>query len=530
MSLQVSRREFLGSFLGAALATTLGSCAPALVGSAPTSQSTATSAALPAANPAARQGGTLRFGKVGDFQSLEPQASRPDGSLDHLYDVWDQLITVDANRQVQPMLAESWDIANNHQQIKFSLRPGVQFHTGRELTADDVKFSLLRIQDPKISSSLTGRMAPMTSVDTPDKYTVIVNASRPWVEAFDVLNQATIIDPITFQSDELSKPTGTGPFRFVEYTPGDHLRLSKNQNYWRTGLPYVDEVLVSIHTDAQAATVALESGALDVMSVGVPITDVLRLQTDPKYQVLINDQSGNSWDLVQNCTRAPTDNKLVRQALNYALDRKRMADTVWHGLQNPLVLPWNPSSPSYDATKNQAYAFDLDTARSLLAQAGITSANFDITWQAGPPEPGVMAQIYQADLARIGITTTLKPMESAAWVQAIYNAGYQGVAFGIFGLGNLNPASGVTGQTYGPQSNFGGFKDDAYTQLINQVLTETDPAKQHQLYSQLNDYYLDQAWTLDIVPNPEHAVARSNVHGLRYDNRTGLVIGEIWLQ
>ena len=474
-------------------------------------------------------GGTLRFGNVGGFLTLEGQTTGPEGSLDQLRVIWEQLISLDTNHQPQPMLAESWEFANNDQQITFNLRQGVQFHSGRELTSDDVKFSLLRLQDPKIGSVLTPLMMTMTGVDTPDRYTVVVSASRPWVEVFDILNRAAIVDPVTLQSDGLAKPTGTGPFMFAEYAQGDHLRLAKNANYWQSGLPHLDEVLVSIYANAQAADVALEAGALDLVSVGMPLTDVLRLQADPTYQVLINPASGTTWAVCYNCTKPPTDNKLVRQALGYALDRKRIADTVWHGLESPIVLPWNAASPAYDASRNSAYAFDLDTARALLAQAAPTTTSLELIWAVGPPEYETMAQIYQSDLQQVGLDVTLKPLEGPAFIQYANGLQYQGIRLASYGTANLSPAVGVYGGLYAPQANFSGFQDDAYTQLVSQVVSETDPARQQQLYAQLTDYYLDQSFVQQLVPNPEHVVAQANVHGLRYDMRPGLVLGEVWL-
>jgi ABC-type transport system substrate-binding protein len=475
-----------------------------------------------------QDGGTLRFGNVGGFLTLEGQTVGPEGSMDQLRVIWEQLIRLDANHQPQPMLAESWDVADNYQQIRFNLRHGVRFHTGSELTADDVKFSLLRLQDPKIGSALTTAMGPMTGVETPDKFTVDLTASRPWIEVFETLNRAAIIDPVTLQSDGLAKPTGTGPFMFAEYAQGDHLRLVKNPMYWQPGLPHLDEVVVSIHADGQSALVALEAGALDLVSVGLPIADMLRLQTDPSYQVLLNQAPGATWGVCLNCTRPPTDNKAVRQALSYALDRKRLAESVWHGLEAPIVLPWTPMSPAYDASKNGLYAFDLDKARSLLAQSGATMNSLEIIWPAGPPEFSTMAQIYQSDLTALGFDVTLRPIEGPAFVQYANSLQYQGIRIATFSA-NLSPASATLGTAYGPRTNFSGFKADAYTQLVNQVVTETDPAKQHQLYDELNDYFLDQSWVLPIVPNPEHVTARANVHGLRYDTRPGLVLGEISL-
>jgi ABC-type transport system substrate-binding protein len=140
-----------------------------------------------------------------------------------------------------------------------------------------------------------------------------------------------------------------------------------------------------------------------------------------------------------------------------------------------------------------------------------------------------MAQIYQADLAQIGFNVTLRPLDNAIFLDIANNFKYQGIRLGTHSLGNLTPASNTTGGTYGPANNFAGFKDDAYTMLVNQVVTETDPVKQQQLYNQLNAYYMDQAWTLHIVQNPEHAVARSNVRGLEYDARPALPLAEVWL-
>jgi peptide/nickel transport system substrate-binding protein len=482
---------------------------------------------------APQRGGSLRFGAIGDFlgggggAALEPQTIS--SGEDNLYSVWDRLVSIDGRQQLQPMLAESWETADDFRQITFHLRKGVQFHTGRELTADDVKWSLQRVQDPKLGSNFTGRIAPLTGIDTPDSSTVIVNASRPWVEAFDVFQQLNILDPVTFAAEGLSRPTGTGPFMFVEYVPGDHLRLTRNPNYWRTGIPYLDEVVVSIHRDAQAAVVSLEAGALDLISNGLPTSDFVRLTQDPGYETLLNDHTGTSWAMYLNCTRAPTNNKLVRQALNYALDRQRMADAVWHGLQAPIVLQWLPTSPAYDADKNHGFAFDLDNAKSLLAQAGVGPTHFDLIYQSpAPPQVAAMLQIYQADLAKIGIDVALQPLESAGF-NAARNAFNFDLDLGGFTIAHLLPQSQMLGFGYGPDRNNSGFKDDTYSQLVNEILTESDSNKLHTLYGVLNDYYLDQSFVQHIVPVPERAAARKGIHGLRFDFQPALMLGEIWM-
>jgi peptide/nickel transport system substrate-binding protein len=141
------------------------------------------------AQQAPGRGGTLPLENIADFNSLEGQTIAAAGAYDHLYSVWDRLIAVDHNQQPQPMLAASWEASQDYRDITFHLRQGVQFHMGRELTAADVKWSLERIQDPKIGSVLTGCLTLVTGIETPDDYTVVVHADRPWVEAFDSSNR-----------------------------------------------------------------------------------------------------------------------------------------------------------------------------------------------------------------------------------------------------------------------------------------------------------------------------------------------------
>src|SRR5215471_17825303 len=124
---------------------------------------------------------------------------------------------------------------------------------------------------------------------------------------------------------------------------------------------------------------------------------MIRLRKDANYEVLVNDKTGLSWIAPLNCTRSPTDNKLVRQALNHALDRQRMANTLWQGLAEPMALPWTPSSPAYDSSKNRSVTFELERARVLLGQAGITNNHLEIVWPTSQPDAGLLGQIYQAD-------------------------------------------------------------------------------------------------------------------------------------
>ena len=139
----------------------------------------------------------------------------------------------------------------------------------------------------------------------------------------DALPNLSIIDPVSFGQSGVNKPVGTGPFTFGEYAQGDHLTLQKNPNYWDTGKPYLDELRFRIFTDPQSMMTEFDGGALDV-AMQPTLIDWVRTQKEGKAQALINQNSGNYMGAAFNTTQPPTDNKLVRQALQFALDRQRM--------------------------------------------------------------------------------------------------------------------------------------------------------------------------------------------------------------
>src|SRR6185437_9477195 len=274
----------------------------------------------------------------------------------------------------QPRLAESFDWSSDGKQLKLNLLKGVQFHTGRELTADDIVWNLKRATgDNKLNGGVwVATFRPMTSVEAADKYTVVLKSEQPWPGVFDALELLNIVDPVTMQGpDGPRKPVGTGPMTFAEWAQGDHIRVARNKNYWQSGRPYLDEIYTTVMRDAQAMVVALESGALDLV-LNPPLNDFVRLQKGGTYQTQANPLSGSYYALVPNVTVSPLDNKQVRQALNYAIDRQRIVDQVLQGVGRTEDLPWAPSSPAYEPDKNTRYAFDLDRAKLLLAGAGVS--------------------------------------------------------------------------------------------------------------------------------------------------------------
>lgn len=526
---------------GAAL---LAACSQAAAPGAPTAAATTVPAANPTsvatrvpapvrtpdAPPSTQQpktGGTLRWGLLGNIITLDGHNY---AGANHILHVFDRLILLDEHLNWQPRLAESWDVSPDYTRFTLHLRKGVQFHSGRELTGDDVLWNFSRVKDPSVGAGIFAAfVAPLQSVESPDKYSVVITARQPYPYIGQLLQTLNILDPVSMQQpDGVNHPVGTGPFKFVEFAQGDHLTLARNAQYWRSGLPYVDQLHMPIFTDPQTMLTAFESGGLDA-AVNVPLRDAARLRNDKSYQLIVNQNSGASYGLICNTTVDPTGNKLLRQALQYAIDRQRIADTVLLGFGVPNNLPWFPTSPAYDAAKDRSYTFDLEKAKSLLQQASVANAAFDFNYSTAIPELGTMGQIIQADLARIGVTLSLKPTDPPELQGMQFQVKYPGISGGTYLFGQSHPGSQFGSPYWGALNNWTGIKDDQFRAVSTAMSTEVDPARAKQAYAAWNDYVLDQSFAISIATFLPRMATSARVHGVHYDMAYILDGTEAWL-
>ena len=469
----------------------------------------------------------MRVGNLGDLPNADGHWINGQNVI---YPVFDRLVDLDASLQPHPALAESWDVNSDFTQITFHLRQGVNWHSGRELTAEDVAWNYNRIKgDPKIDGGIKANFfVPVGSLETPDKYTLVLKATQPWPAVFNVLAWTNILDPQV--PPEQNKPAGTGPFTFVEWVQGDHFTLKKNPNYWQSGKPYLDGIEIKIFSDPQSMVSQLEGGALD-LAIQHLIRDAIRLAKDNKYQVVYNQNSG-SVNVILAQTRdgaGPTTNKTFRQALNASIDRQRWTDTVLPGVGSPKNLPVVQSNPAYDAALDQANTFDLDKARTLLSQSGVSSPQLDVIYSSASPDYQNVLQIWQQDLAKIGVTLTLKSTEPVAYVDQLFNSRFGALIGGNSLFGQLHPAFFWGNAYYSPGKNWANFQSDEYSTIADGLLKETDPAKQKQVYAQWIAFINDQAWVFPWSNTVPRAASSAKVQGLTYNMTEFLMPNDSWL-
>jgi peptide/nickel transport system substrate-binding protein len=540
---RLTRRAALYVLGGGGTAALIAACSgPSAAPAAPTAPAPTLAASVSAtpgaaavtvsatAQPAANQpktGGSLRWGLLGNIVTLDGHNY---GGTPHIFHVFDRLILLDEQLKWMPRLAERWDINTDYTQITLHLRKGVQFHSGRELTADDVLWNFSRVKDPSVGGGIfASYVAPIKSVESPDKYTVVITTNQSYPYISHILQTLNILDPVTMQQpDGVNKPVGTGPFKFVEFVQGDHLTLARNPNYWRSGLPYLDQLQMPILSDPQTLMTSLEGGTLDA-AINAPLRDAARLQKDPKYQVILNKNSGASYVIQANTTLDPTGNKQLRQALQYAIDRQRIADTVVLGFGAPNNLPWFPTSPAYDQARDHTYTFDLEKSKSLLQQAGLSNVQLDFNYSTAAAEVESMAQIIQADLAKVGVTLALKPTDPPQLSALQFGVKYSGLALGTALFGQVQPGVQFGSPYYGPLNNWSGFKDDRYRALATAMSTETDSARAKQAYADFSDYLLDQSFTITVTTFLPRTATTARAHDIKYDMAYILDGTEAWL-
>jgi dipeptide transport system substrate-binding protein len=346
---------------------------------------------------------------------------------------------------VIPGLAESWEASEDGLEYTFKLRPGVKFHTtdyftpSRDFNADDVIFSFMRQNDesnPYYTVSggtweyFNGMSMPdlISSIEKVDDMTVKFVLNR--VEAPFVANLA--MDFASIQSAEYAdammeagtpemlnqQPIGTGPFEFVAYQKDAVIRYAKNAEYWKEGLPKVDNLVFAITTDNSVRYQKLLAGECHVMPYPNP-ADVAEMKSNPDVNVM--EQEGlNVGYLAYNTQLAPFDNPMVRKALNMAIDKSAIIDVVFQGSGQAAKNPIPPTMWSYnDAIEDDAY--DPEAAKAMLEEAGVSDLSMKI-WAMPvqrPYNPNArrMAELIQEDFSQIGVEVEIVSYEWGEYLE-----------------------------------------------------------------------------------------------------------------
>lgn len=455
-----------------------------------------------------------------------------------LTSVYDTLVFQDpATGAFVPGLAERWEIAEDDLSYTFYLRRDVTFHDGTPFNAEAVRVNLERIVNPETASQKAVFMlGPYERTEVVDEYTVRVVLRRPYAPLLDALSQVYLgmASPAALErwgADYQFHQVGSGPFKFVEYVPNDHLTLERNLDYTRgpaflenPGPAYLDQIEFRFLVDAATRAPALETGEVHVMGE-VPPRDAVRLDEREDFVLHAVPIPGQPAEFFLNTQLPPLDDLRVRQALLFATDRESIVQTIFGDTSPVADGPLSAVTGGYNPEVHEMYDHDPDRAATLLDEAGWRDSDDDgkrdkdgaplqLTmalggWGFNPD----MAQVLQAQWAKVGIELNAEVLPYPALLAAGQGSSHHLVGFNLFGR---DPNLLWTFYHSLGGFNFSHVADPVLDGWLDQAAAITGPERDL-LYAQIQRRVMEQALVLPVRDYVNLNVARAEVRGLRFD-------------
>jgi peptide/nickel transport system substrate-binding protein len=418
--------------------------------------------------------------------------------------VYSALTRMDINGAITGDLAESWTIAPDGRTYTFKLRQGVTWHDGKPFTAADAKFSL-----EQVNSKLhpyRGALKVIKTYETPDDHTLIFRLDEPQGSLIRTIGNfcGAILPKHIWEGKDPAQdphnrnPIGTGPFKFVEYLPGDRIRYVKNDKYFIPGAPAFDELIYRIIPDPAARMAAFQKGEIDMMySSAIPATEVARLRRMRGVELKFSKVQTAAYMAYINMRSAPFSDVRVRHALAHAIDRTFIRNSVFPGLSDNMVGPVPPGSP----LQNKAladYALDPARANALLDEAGFPrgadGTRFPLRYIFGANDlPGrKIGEIMSQNLAGVGIKVVMTPLDRGALIERAYVANQFDMVISSFSLGP-DPDVGVE-RFYNSNNIFpiqavnnSPYVNAEVDKLFAEQRVQTDDAKRKAIYDRIQE-------------------------------------------
>lgn len=480
-----------------ALALTLAACGGSDTSSSDSpSGNDAPAPAAPAAPSGPQVGGTLVAAVPEDLDSTDPHRTSGETGPVWLSLMFETLVFVDQGASVVPGLAESWTVTDEGQTYTFTLHEGITFHNGRELTSEDVKYNYERIANPETGAASAAVLGIIESMETPDARTFVIRLTEPsgaFLSDLALQGRVGIVAPESYsETNDIVDFIGTGPYRYVSYAVNDRLVMERNADYWN-GPAYIERIELRILPDGTSRVAALASGEID-FAWNVPAAQAQGASGPFSLQPFPQNR-GNFFAINPNL--APFDDVRVRRAMHLAVSREDIASVGWNGFAIPNDQPFEPSS-FWWVDRDAPMTADLDAARALMAEAGVSSAEITILqWDAlGSTQE---AQLVASAWEEIGIETSIEIVDIGTLVAA-GGSGDFGALYLWVGL-NLDPNRPYAFWEAGSPRNpvVGNFSTPRITELVVAGRQESDQDRRKALYAEAIDLNYEEGGTFYTV-------------------------------
>lgn len=445
--------------------------------------------------------------------------------------VYEPLVRYGPDGSIQPALAESWEISNDGLTWTFHLRPDVTFHDGTPVDAEAVKWNLERWIGQEDHNWLP-TSDRVVGIDTPDQATVVLTLDEPYYASIQDL---TLVRPVRFlspkavdQEGEFTQPIGTGPWK-IDSLDDQGAVLVVNEDYWGDK-PALDKIVVEVIPDPQTRVAALLSGEVHVIGGeylgGISLESLPAIERYPDVEILTGPAL-TTFYIASKFTESPYDDVRVRQALNHAIDRKGIAEAIFHQMAEPAEGLLPASIPYVTRTGTGAYEYDPEKAVKLLAEAGWTENDDGMLEKDGQllkmdlvvdrsrlPQTESMAEVIQTEFKDIGIDLELRACDYAGWLEAATDGDY-GLIMSFSWGPPYDPHTVLSGAFRSRDDFVSKYSDPELDQLLDSVLTCTDETERQELYDQIWQLLDDEAATVPLVYPQRVYAYRNEVDGFK---------------
>ena len=471
----------------------------------------------------------LVFGRGGDSVSLDPAIVTDGESFKVTQNLFETLLNFgEIDTTINPGLAKEWTVSDDGLTYTFQLQEGVKFHDGTDFNAEAVIKNINRWkagteEDFYYFNSMFKAEGEdiIKDVTAEGDYTVIFTLSRtqaPFLKNL-AMSPFGIASPTAFEAAGEAfgdNPVGTGPFKFVEWKRNYSITIEKNPDYWQAGLPKLDKVIFRSMPDNSARLNALTTGEIDLAD-GINPSDGAAIEGNSALQ-LIERPSMNIGYLGLTNTRAPFDNKLVRQAVNYAINKQAIVDAFFEGRAQVAANPMPPSISGYNDAI-QPYPYDPEKAKALLAEAGYDGKEIEL-WAMPVPRPYMpdgakVAEVIQKNLEDVGIPSKIVTFEWATYLDKAKDG--EADAFMLGWTGDNGDADNfiytLLDKDNIGSNNYAYYSNDEVHDLLIKAQSETDENVRNDLYKKAQEIIHDDAPWVPLAHSTPLLAAKVGVKG-----------------
>lgn len=445
--------------------------------------------------------------------SLDPHKAVAAGTKEVYFNMFEGLVKPDSNGNLVPAVASEYHASEDGKVYTFTLRDGIKFHDGNPVTVEDIKYSIDKCATISNGEPLIGAFSNIESVNILDEKTVEIVLKESDTEfAAELANVTAAIVPAS-NTEQDTKPIGTGPYKYVSRSPQENFVMEKFDEYW--GEPaHIEDVTFKVCANADSIVMDLEGGSIDMFA---RVTSTQAAELSDNFEVL-----EGTMNLVQalylNNAEAPFDDVRVRQALSYAIHPQEIMDFVSDGKGTEIGSSMFPAFGKYYMEElNDTYNQDIEKAKELLAEAGYADGfSFTITVPSNYQQHIDTAQVLVEEFKAIGVDAQIQLIEWDSWLSDVY-AGrqFQSTVVGV-------DASSLTARALlerfgsAASNNFINFNSPAYDEALQTAITSTDDAQKTESYKECEKILAEEAANVYIQDLPEFVALNKKYAGYEF--------------